>query len=98
MHGGGFSRDAFEALAYSSLLQRNLETSIEGGWIMDKRRAKRKLNHAVGRAKRQVEQWSDDAKDQVADAAEQAKGRAEHAWDKIKDAAHDAKEKVTGRT
>ena len=62
------SPDAFEALAYSSLLQRDLETSIEGGWIMDKRGAKRKLNHAVGRAKRQVEQWSDDAKDQVADA------------------------------
>lgn len=56
MHDGGSSLDAFEAFAYSSLLQRDLETSIEGGWIMDKRGAKRKLDHAVGRAKRQVEQ------------------------------------------
>jgi len=95
MHEGGSSLDAFETLAYSSLLRRNLETSIEGGWIMDKREAKRKLNKAVGHAKRQVGEWTDDAKDKVEDAAHQVKGKAEQTWDSLKHAARDVKEKVT---
>ena len=95
MHEGGSSLDAFETLAYSSLLRRDLETSIEGGWIMDKREAKRKLNHAVGRAKRQVGELTDETKGQVEDLAHQVKDKAEHALDKMKHMAHDAKEKVT---
>ena len=63
---------------------------------MDTRGANSKVDRTARRAKRQVEQWTDDAKDHAADAAEQVKGQAEHAWDKLKDTARDAKEKVTG--
>ena len=76
--------------------KRDFTIPIQGGGIMDKQKAKRKLDHAVGRAKRQVEQLTDDAKNHLADAAEQVKNQAEHAWGKLKDAALDAKEKVTG--
>ena len=62
---------------------------------MDKRQVKGKLNRAVKRTKRQVEDWTDDTKDQVGDVAHQVKGKAEHAWDKMKHAAHDVKDKVS---
>ena len=64
---------------------------------MDKRRVKSKVDDAVGRAKRQVEEWTDETKARVEDATRKVKNKAEHGLDKIKHAAHDAKEKATGR-
>ena len=64
---------------------------------MDKQQAKRKLNRAVGRARIQAEELTDDTKAKVEDLAHQAKDTAEHAWEQMKHAARDAKEKVTGK-
>jgi uncharacterized protein YjbJ (UPF0337 family) len=64
---------------------------------MDKRRVKGKVADAVGRAKRQVEEWTNETKARVKNATRKVKNKAEHGLDKIKHAAHDAKEKATGR-
>ncbi|HEX4286062.1 MAG TPA: CsbD family protein [Terracidiphilus sp.] len=57
---------------------------------MDKDQVKGAMDDAVGRAKRQVGEWTGDTKTQVEGAAQQVKGKAEKAWGGVKDAARDA--------
>src|SRR5271166_3242691 len=73
-----------------------LKFRTHGGGVMDKDRVKGKMNDAVGRAKRQVGEWTGDTKTQVEGAAQQVKGKAENAWGKMKDAARDAEDRVMG--
>ncbi|HTB95804.1 MAG TPA: CsbD family protein [Terracidiphilus sp.] len=61
---------------------------------MDKDKVKGTMDDAVGRAKRQVGEWTGDTKTQVEGAAQQVKGKAEKAWGNVKDAARDAKDSV----
>ena len=56
---------------------------------MDKDRIKGTVNDAVGRAKRQVGEWTGDENAQAEGAADQAKGKAQNAWGKVKDAGRD---------
>lgn len=58
---------------------------------MNTDKAKGAMDDAVGRAKRQVGEWTGDTKTQAEGAAQQIKGKAEKAWGTVKDAAHDAK-------
>ena len=58
--------------------------------MMDKDRVKGTIDDAVGRAKRQVGEWTGDTGTQVEGAAQQVKGKAEKAWGNVKDAARDA--------
>ncbi len=57
---------------------------------MDKDRVKGTIDDTVGRAKRQVGEWTGDTGTQVEGAAQQVKGKAEKAWGNVKDAARDA--------
>ncbi len=57
---------------------------------MNKDQVKGTMDDAVGRAKRQVGEWTGDTKTQVEGAAQQVKGKAEKAWGGVKDAARDA--------
>jgi len=61
---------------------------------MDKDRVKGTVDDAVGRAKRQVGEWTGDTNAQVEGAGQQIKGKAEKAWGNVKDAARDAKEEA----
>lgn len=63
---------------------------------MDKDRVKGKVDDAVGRAKRQVGEWTGDKETQAEGAAQQVKGKVENAWGKVKDAAREATDDVTG--
>jgi uncharacterized protein YjbJ (UPF0337 family) len=54
---------------------------------MDKDQVKGKVDDAVGRAKRQVGEWTGDTQTQVEGATQQVKGKAEKAWGNLKDAA-----------
>jgi uncharacterized protein YjbJ (UPF0337 family) len=58
---------------------------------MDKDRVKGTVDDAVGRAKRQVGEWTGDTQTQAEGAAQQIKGKAEKAWGTVKDAARDAR-------
>jgi uncharacterized protein YjbJ (UPF0337 family) len=58
---------------------------------MDKDRVKGTVDDAMGRAKRQVGEWTGDANAQAEGAAQQVKGKAEKAWGNVKDAVRDAK-------
>ena len=58
---------------------------------MDKDRVKGTMDDAVGRAKRQVGEWTGDGKAQAEGAAQQVKGKAEKAWGGVKDAVRDAR-------
>jgi uncharacterized protein YjbJ (UPF0337 family) len=57
---------------------------------MDKDRVKGAVDDTVGRAKRQVGEWTGDTKTQAEGAAQQVKGKAEKAWGNVKDAVRDA--------
>lgn len=57
---------------------------------MDKDRVKGAVDDTVGRAKRQVGEWTGNTDTQVEGAAQQIKGKAEKAWGNVKDAARDA--------
>lgn len=57
---------------------------------MDKDRIKGSVDDAVGRAKRQVGEWTGDTDAQVEGTAQQVKGKAEKAWGNVKDAARNA--------
>lgn len=57
---------------------------------MDKDRVKGTVDDTVGRAKRQVGEWTGDTKTQVDGAAQQIKGKAEKAWGNVKDTVRDA--------
>ena len=57
---------------------------------MDKDRVKGAVDDTVGRAKRQVGEWTGDTKTQAEGAAQQIKGKAEKAWGNVKDAVRDA--------
>ena len=57
---------------------------------MDKDKVKGTMDDAVGRAKRQVGEWTGDTKTQVEGAAQQIKGKAEKAMGNVKDAVRDA--------
>lgn len=56
---------------------------------MDKDRVKGAIDDTVGRAKRQVGEWTGDTKTQAEGAAQQIKGKAEKAWGNVKDAVRD---------
>jgi len=58
---------------------------------MNKEKVKGTIDDAVGRAKRQVGEWTGDRKTQSEGAAQQMKGKAEKAIGKVKDAARDAR-------
>jgi uncharacterized protein YjbJ (UPF0337 family) len=58
---------------------------------MDKDRIKGKMDEVVGRAKRQVGEWTGDTKTQGEGAAEEVKGKVQNAWGNVKDTARDAK-------
>ena len=58
---------------------------------MDKDRVKGTIDDTVGRAKRQVGEWTGDTKTQAEGAAQQVKGKAEKAWGNVKDAVRDVK-------
>jgi len=57
---------------------------------MDKDRVKGTVDDTVGRAKRQVGEWTGDTGTQAEGAAQQVKGKAEKAWGNVKDAVRDA--------
>jgi uncharacterized protein YjbJ (UPF0337 family) len=61
---------------------------------MDKDRVKGTLDDAVGRAKRQVGEWTGDTDAKVEGAAQQIKGKTEKAWGNVKDAVKDAKDEA----
>lgn len=63
---------------------------------MDKDRVKGTVDDTVGRAKRQVGEWTGDTEAQVDGAAQQIKGKAEKAWGNAKDAARDANDEAHG--
>ena len=65
---------------------------------MDKDRVKGTFDDAVGRAKRQVGEWTGDTESQVEGAAQQIKGKAEKAWGNVKDAVKDAQKKGAADT
>jgi uncharacterized protein YjbJ (UPF0337 family) len=58
---------------------------------MDKDRVKGTIDDTVGRAKRQVGEWTGDTGTQAEGAAQQVKGKAEKAWGNVKDAVRDTK-------
>lgn len=60
---------------------------------MDKDRVKGTVDDAVGRAKRQVGEWTGDTEQQAEGTAQQVKGKAEKAWGTVKDAVKDATKK-----
>jgi len=57
---------------------------------MDKDRVKGTMDDAVGRAKRQVGEWTGDTNAQVEGAAQQIKGKAEKVVGQAKDAVRDS--------
>ncbi len=61
---------------------------------MDKDRVKGAVDDTVGRAKRQVGEWTGDVNTQAEGAAQQIKGKAEKAWGNVKDAARDVNDKA----
>jgi uncharacterized protein YjbJ (UPF0337 family) len=56
---------------------------------MDKDSVKGTVDDAMGRAKRQVGEWTGNANQQVEGTAQQVKGKAEKVFGQIKDAARD---------
>ncbi len=63
---------------------------------MDSDRIKGKTDDVVGRAKRQVGEWTGDENAQAEGAAQQVKGKVENAWGKTKDAVRDAVDDAKG--
>jgi uncharacterized protein YjbJ (UPF0337 family) len=61
---------------------------------MNNDKVKGHVDDAVGRAKRQVGEWTGDTQTQVEGAAQQIKGKAEKAWGNVKDAAKDANDRA----
>ncbi len=57
---------------------------------MDKDRVKGTIDDTVGRAKRQVGEWTGNTETQAEGAAQQIKGKAEKAWGNVKDTVRDA--------
>ena len=57
---------------------------------MDKDTVKGTIDDTVGRAKRQVGEWTDDPKTQAEGAAQQIKGKVEKISGNVKDAVRDA--------
>ncbi len=57
---------------------------------MDKDKVKGTMDDAVGRAKRQIGEWTDDPNKQVEGTAQQVKGKVEKASGHVKDALRDA--------
>ncbi len=58
---------------------------------MDKDRVKGAVDDAVGRAKRQVGEWTGDTRTQAEGAAQQIKGKTEKVVGQVKDAVRDAR-------
>jgi len=56
---------------------------------MDKDTVKGTMDDAVGRAKRQIGEWTDDPNQQVEGGAQQIKGKVEKISGKVKDAVRD---------
>ena len=64
---------------------------------MDKDKIKGTVDDAVGRAKRQVGEWTGDTQTQVDGAAQQVKGKAEKAVGNVRDAINDATDRSVDR-
>lgn len=58
---------------------------------MDKDTVKGKVDDTIGRAKRQVGEWTGDTETQAEGAGQQVKGKVEKAWGNLKDAARDSR-------
>jgi uncharacterized protein YjbJ (UPF0337 family) len=56
---------------------------------MNNDKVKGSIDDAVGRAKRQVGEWTGDTQTQAEGAAQQVKGKVEKAWGDVKDAVKD---------
>jgi uncharacterized protein YjbJ (UPF0337 family) len=61
----------------------------------DKDQIKGKLDDAIGRAKRQAGEWTDNKDLETEGAKDQAKGKAENVMGKVKDAARNIKDDLT---
>jgi uncharacterized protein YjbJ (UPF0337 family) len=61
---------------------------------MDKDRVKGAIDDTVGRAKRQVGEWTGDVNTQAEGAGQQIKGKAEKAWGNVKDTARDMNDRA----
>jgi uncharacterized protein YjbJ (UPF0337 family) len=70
----------------------NNPTEVE---IMNKEQVKGTIDDAVGRAKRQVGEWTDNSNQIAEGAAQQVKGKAEKAFGNVKDAAQQANRNIT---
>ena len=57
---------------------------------MDKEKVKGTIDDAMGRAKRQAGEWTDDAKKQFEGGAQQLKGKIEKISGNVKDALRDS--------
>jgi len=57
---------------------------------MDKDKVKGTMDDAIGRAKRQIGEWTDDPKKEVEGTVQQVKGKAEKISGDIKDSVRDA--------
>jgi uncharacterized protein YjbJ (UPF0337 family) len=55
---------------------------------MNKDTVKGKVKDVVGRAERQVGEWTGDPKKQAEGAAKQVEGKLQNAWGQVKDAAN----------
>jgi uncharacterized protein YjbJ (UPF0337 family) len=64
---------------------------------MDKDKVKGTIDDAIGRAKRQVGEWTDDPEKQVEGGAQQIKGKVEKISGNVKDAVRDAVRKADER-
>jgi uncharacterized protein YjbJ (UPF0337 family) len=68
---------------------------------MNKDRVKGKMKDVVGRAKRQVGEWTGDEEKQVEGTGQQVEGKIQNAWGKLKDktkqVGHESSERQKGR-
>ncbi|HEY1902937.1 MAG TPA: CsbD family protein [Terracidiphilus sp.] len=63
------------------------ELVFDAGETVDKERVKGAINEVVGRAKRQVGEWTGDTNAQVEGLAQEMQGKVQKAWGNVKDAA-----------
>jgi uncharacterized protein YjbJ (UPF0337 family) len=64
---------------------------------MNKDTVKGKAKDALGRAERQVGEWTGDPKKQAEGAAKQVEGKLQNAWGQVKDAAKKEEKQTTAK-
>ena len=67
---------------------------FQEGEAVNKDRAKGAINEVVGRAKRQVGEWTGDKDAEIEGLAQEVKGNAQKAWGGAKDALQSARDEV----